>query len=61
MRNVEWSPHSTFNIEHSTFNISLMTDDQPPILRSWRNLYLAVLGALALEILVFYLFTRAFA
>ena len=38
-----------------------MTDDKPPILSSWRNLYLAVLGALAAEVVLFYLFTRAFA
>lgn len=33
----------------------------PPILGSWRNLYTAVLLALAAEVVLFYLFTRAFA
>jgi hypothetical protein len=32
----------------------------PPILRSWRNLYTAVLLALAAEVALFYLFTRSF-
>ena len=38
-----------------------MTDDRPPILRTWPNLYAAVLGALAIEVALFYLFTRIFA
>jgi hypothetical protein len=38
-----------------------MTDDTPPILRTWRNLYAAVLLALAAEVALFYLFTRFFA
>jgi hypothetical protein len=33
----------------------------PPILGSWRNLYAAVLLALAAEVVLFYVFTRAFA
>jgi hypothetical protein len=33
----------------------------PPILGSWRKLYTAVLLALAAEVVLFYLFTRAFA
>jgi hypothetical protein len=33
----------------------------PPIARSWRRLYTAVLLFLALEVVVFYLFTKAFA
>lgn len=32
----------------------------PPILGSWRNLYTAVLVALAIEVVLFYLFTRMF-
>ena len=36
-------------------------NEPPPILRSWRNLYTAVLVALAIEIALFYAFTRAFA
>jgi hypothetical protein len=33
----------------------------PPILGSWRNLYTAVLLALAVEVALFYWFTRSFA
>ena len=33
----------------------------PPILGSWRNLYTAVLAALAIEVALFYVFTRMFA
>jgi hypothetical protein len=36
-------------------------EDAPPILGSWRNLYTAVLLALAAEVVLFYLFTRSFA
>ncbi len=32
----------------------------PPILGRWRNLYAVVLGGLALWILLFFLFERAF-
>ena len=32
----------------------------PPILGSWRNLYTAVLLALAAEVAIFYWFTRSF-
>ncbi len=32
----------------------------PPILGSWRNLYLLVIGNLALVVIVFYLFTLAY-
>jgi hypothetical protein len=38
-----------------------MTEDKPPILGRWNNLYAAVLVALALEIVLFYVFTRVFA
>ena len=43
-----------------------MTDPEfkegaPPFLGSWRNVYLLVLGELALLILLFKLFMRAFA
>ena len=34
--------------------------EPPPILGSWPRVYLAVLGWLALLILLFWLFTRAF-
>ena len=33
----------------------------PPVGGSWRRLYAVVLGALAVEVLIFYWFTRAFA
>ncbi len=36
-------------------------DDTPPILGRWRNLYAIVLLTLALDILLLWLFTRAFA
>jgi hypothetical protein len=32
----------------------------PPILKTWPRLYGVVLGLLALEVLLFHLFTRAF-
>jgi hypothetical protein len=32
----------------------------PPILKSWRNLYLLVLGNLVLWIILFYIFTWIF-
>jgi hypothetical protein len=35
-------------------------EEQPPIGRSWRVLYAVVIGNLALLILLFYAFTRAF-
>jgi hypothetical protein len=35
-------------------------EEQPPIGRSWRVLYAIVIGNLALLILLFYAFTRAF-
>ena len=38
-----------------------MTEQEPPpIGKSWRNLYAAVLIFLALEIAIFYAFTKAF-
>jgi len=39
-----------FSIQHSAFCIRFMTDETPPILRSWRNLYTAALLALAVEV-----------
>jgi hypothetical protein len=36
-------------------------NEPPPILGSWRNMYLVVLGWLAFLILLFYAFTRYFA
>jgi hypothetical protein len=37
-----------------------MNDDSPPLLKSWRRQYAAVLGFLALQVVLFYLFTIAF-
>jgi NADH:ubiquinone oxidoreductase subunit 3 (subunit A) len=37
------------------------TDARPPILGSWPRLYAAVLLFLAFDVIVFYLFTKAFA
>jgi hypothetical protein len=36
-------------------------DDAPPVLGSWRNIYLFVLGTLAVLVLLFWLLTRAHA
>jgi hypothetical protein len=35
-------------------------EDPPPILGRWRNLYALVLGTLALDVFLLWLFTRAF-
>jgi hypothetical protein len=37
-----------------------MPDDPPPILGTWRNVYIAVLCYLALIIASFWIFTRVF-
>ena len=37
-----------------------LTDEPPPFLRAWRWVYLAVLGWLALLIVLFYAFARTF-
>jgi hypothetical protein len=37
-----------------------MNDDRPPIGRTWARLYAAVLINLAVTIVLFYAFTRAF-
>jgi hypothetical protein len=36
-------------------------DDAPPVLGSWRNIYLFVLGILALLVALFWALTRAYA
>lgn len=36
-------------------------DDVPPLLGSWRNIYLLVLGSLALLVALFWALTRAYA
>ena len=42
--------------------MALNNDEQtpPPFLKSWRNIYLLVIANLAVLILLFYLFTRAY-
>jgi hypothetical protein len=35
-------------------------DEPPPVGKRWGTLYLVVLGALAVEIVLFWLFARAF-
>jgi hypothetical protein len=37
-----------------------MSDERPPILGSWKNLYTAVLLALVVEVALFYWLTRSF-
>ncbi len=37
-----------------------MTEEQPPVGRTWRRLYTYVLLFLAAQVLVFYIFTKAF-
>lgn len=37
-----------------------MSEEPPPLLGSWRNLYLVVLGSLALIVLLLTLLTRAY-
>jgi hypothetical protein len=36
-------------------------NDHPPILKTWRRLYTAVLLSLAVEVILFYVLTRSFA
>ena len=36
-------------------------DGRPPVGGSWRNLYVAVIGTLVVLVILFYVFTRAFA
>ena len=38
-----------------------MNDEPPPVLGTWRNVYIFVLSYLAGVILLFYFFTRAMA
>jgi len=47
-------------IDRERKNEHLDDDPPPPIGGSWRNLYATVLVALAVMIVLFYLFTRAF-
>ena len=47
-----------------SLNDDLLKDDspqeRPPVFRTWRRLYLAVLGNLILLIVIFYILTRMF-
>ncbi len=38
-----------------------MSEEPPPLLGSWRRLYAAIVGYLALLIALFYVFTRVYA
>ena len=40
--------------------IDAETEEAPPVGRSWRALYAVVLVWLAVQVVLFYLFTRAF-
>lgn len=35
-------------------------NDRPPILGSWKNLYMLLIGALLLQVLLYYLITVSF-
>jgi len=35
-------------------------DEKPPVFSSWRSWYVLVLGAAGLQIILYYLITRAF-
>jgi hypothetical protein len=37
------------------------SEDRPPVFSSWRKWYLLVLGALALQIILYFWLTQAFA
>lgn len=37
-----------------------MPDEKPPILGSWKNMYILVIGTLFVLILVFYILTKTF-
>lgn len=47
--------------EQPTAGAAGATDEQPPFGRSWKTLYAVVLVNLAVLVVLFYLFTRAFA
>lgn len=48
------------NLDRECSGASKIAEEPPPILKSWRNLYLLVLGNLVLWIILFYLFTWIF-
>ena len=37
-----------------------ISDEPPPVLKSWKNLYWLVFGNLVLLIVIFYIFTKVF-
>ena len=47
--------------EQPPLDAKIRADEQPPFGRSWTTLYAVVLLNLALLVVLFYLFTRAFA
>jgi len=51
--------NSTLKTQNSKLEVS---EDQPspPFVRSWRSMYVLVVGELALLIVLFYLFMKAF-
>jgi hypothetical protein len=51
--------HSAPSTQHEARNEQVQVD-APPILRTWRRLYTAVLLSLGAEIVLFYVLTRAF-
>jgi hypothetical protein len=46
--------------EEITNDKNVEPESPPPLLGSWRNLYLLVIGNLAFMVIVFYLFTIAY-
>ena len=46
---------------HSSHMRDPDTEEAPPFLGSWRNLYILVVMVLALDILLLFAFTKAFA
>jgi len=51
-----------FGVSENTHAMDQNNDEQspPPFLKSWRNIYLLVLANLAVLIILFYLFTKAY-
>ena len=37
-----------------------MGNEKPPFLGTWKNVYILVVGALVLQIVIYYLFTKYF-
>jgi hypothetical protein len=49
------------NAEQLAADAARAADEEPPFGRSWKTLYAVVLANLAVLVVLFYLFTRAFA